>query len=158
MRALTIIAFVVFAAFVAISIRKFGLRKSWPAYAPYWAEAVPIHNVNLWSAVTLVVALLLVAPCINVGAHQPWQWVGFLTPAALIVSALGREKLLGCIATLAFIVGAVALCILAGWWAIALASFVLLAVVAFGTQTAGICWLLWIEFAAVLALDITLII
>lgn len=88
MKALVIIALVILAVFIAVGIRLFGLQKSYSAYAPLWAERFKIHNVNLWSLVTTVVALLLVPPMIELSANTPWQPLCFFLPLYLVVVAM----------------------------------------------------------------------
>lgn len=88
----TIASIVILTGFLAISIRKFGLQPSYSAFAPRWKKAVPIHNVNLWSLITIVVALLFMPGMIQAGAGSPWQFLGFLSPAYLVLVALTPLK------------------------------------------------------------------
>jgi len=88
----TILSIVILTGFVALGIRKFGLQPSYSAYAPKWKKAVPIHNVNLWSLVTIIVAILFMFGMIEAGAGSPWQFLGFLSPAYLVLVALTPLK------------------------------------------------------------------
>lgn len=88
----TVASIVILTGFLAISVRKFGLQPSYSAFAPRWKKAAPIHNVNLWSLVTIVVALLFMPGMIQAGAGSPWQFLGFLSPAYLILVALTPLK------------------------------------------------------------------
>lgn len=90
--ATTIASIIILTGFLALSIRKFGLQPSYSAYAPHWKKAVPIHNVNLWSLITIVVALLFTPGMIQAGAGSPWQFLGFLSPAYLVLVALTPLK------------------------------------------------------------------
>ena len=85
--ATAIASFVIFAGFVALGVRKFGWRKSYSDYASKWSEAYPIHNVNLWSFVTVVVALLLFPSMIERGQGNAWQFLGFFAPIYLCIAA-----------------------------------------------------------------------
>ena len=84
---LTIASLVLFAGFVLLGIWKFGLLPSYSAYADKWAVAVPINHANLWSIVTMIVALLMAIPMIHIGENNPWQFLGFATPVYLGVVA-----------------------------------------------------------------------
>jgi hypothetical protein len=88
MNALTIISLLLFVCFVAISIVKFGLLPSWSAYGLKWAQSHPIPNLNIWSAINIIVALLLIPPMIERGIDNPWQFLGFFAPLYLIVVGL----------------------------------------------------------------------
>lgn len=88
----TILSIVLMLGFVSLGVRKFGLQPSYSAYAPHWKKAVPIHNVNLWSLITIVVALLFMPGMIQAGAGSPWQFLGFLSPAYLVLVALTPLK------------------------------------------------------------------
>ena len=78
----------IFAGFIMLSARKFGLLGSYSAYSSKWAEAVPIHNTNRWSIVTVIVAMLLMPALIEQGEGNPWQCLGFFAPVYLIVVAM----------------------------------------------------------------------
>lgn len=88
----TILALVIFAGFVTLSVVKFGWQKSYSAFAPKWTEAVPIDNhTRLWSIVTFVVALLLAFGMIEQGEGHPWQALGFFAPLYLMVVSYTPE-------------------------------------------------------------------
>ncbi len=76
------------AAFITISIRKFGIQKSYSTYAHLWDDAVPIHNANLWSIVTVVAALLLIPGLLERSEGSPLQFLGFLAPLYLVAAAM----------------------------------------------------------------------
>ena len=83
-----IVSLLIIAGFVALSIRKFGMQRSYSAFAPKWSEAVPIKNMNLWSIVTVVVTFLFVFGSIERGTDSPWQFLGFFMSVFLIIVAL----------------------------------------------------------------------
>lgn len=87
----SILAFIIYAGFVCMSIRLFGMQKSYSSFAPYWGSAFPIHNVNLWSAATVVTALLLIPAYIQVGEGTGFQFLGFLVPLYLCIVAFTPE-------------------------------------------------------------------
>ena len=84
---LTIASLVLFAGFILLGIKKFGLLDSYSAYSSKWNQAVPINNMNLWSIVTILAAGLLCPCIIETGIGNPWQFLGFLTPVYLITVA-----------------------------------------------------------------------
>lgn len=91
----TLISLALFAGFVAIGIRKFGLLRSYSAYSPEWDKAVPMLGIHLWSLVTFFVAFFLMIPMIERGMGNPWQFLGFFAPLYLIIVAafpLTEEK------------------------------------------------------------------
>lgn len=88
----TILALVIFAGFVSISVRKFGWLRSYSAYAAKWTGAVPINgHTHLWSIVTFLAALLLAFGMIEQGEGHPWQALGFFAPAYLMVVSFTPE-------------------------------------------------------------------
>lgn len=84
----TLMSLALFAGFILLGVRKFGLLPSYSAYSSKWAEAVPLHNVNIWSIVTVIVAMLLMPALIEQGEGNPWQCLGFFAPIYLIVVAM----------------------------------------------------------------------
>lgn len=84
----TLMSLAFFAGFILLGVRKFGLLPSYSAYSSKWTEAIPIHNANLWSIVTVIVAMLLAPALIEQGEGNPWQCLGFFAPIYLIVVAM----------------------------------------------------------------------
>ena len=82
-----LLSLAIFGGFILLGVRKFGMLPSYSAYSSKWAETVPIHNANLWSIITTVVALLLAPVLIEQGEGNPWQCLGFFAPLYLIVVA-----------------------------------------------------------------------
>ena len=82
---LTLAATIIFVAFNAISIRKFGMDTCFSSYGKLWGEAVPIKNMNLWSIVLGSVAFMLIPPVLVSADDNPLQFVGFLTPLYLLL-------------------------------------------------------------------------
>ena len=81
---LTFISCLTLFCFIFLGIGKFGLLPSYSAYSSKWNEAVPISNMNLWSIVTLVAAVLLIPVLLEISADSPIQFLGFFTPIYLI--------------------------------------------------------------------------
>lgn len=84
----TILSIVLMLGFVSLGVRKFGLLTSYSAYNVEWDKAVPMHNVHLWSIVTFVIAFLFMPATIELGSHNPWQFLGFFAPLYLFIVAI----------------------------------------------------------------------
>lgn len=152
MKALILISLALMAIFIWLSVRRFGWMKSYIGYSPKWKEAIQIHNVNIWAAVTIIVALLIVAPMIDKAVGHNWQFIGMLLPASLVVMAFCGESAGGAIADMLMWGLAIAYVILSGLWWWLLISFGLFAIVAFATKTIKSSWILWIECFALFAI------
>lgn len=85
---LTIASLIILGGFIVISVRLFGLQKSYSSYAARWKEKYPIKNMNLWSIVTIVVAFLQLIPMITSLEGSMIQFVAFLVPCYLVAVAL----------------------------------------------------------------------
>ena len=83
---LTGLSCALFFGFVALCVAKFGLQSCYSAYGPLWREALP--EFNIWSAVTLATAFLLIPPLLESSDGNPWQYTGFLCPALIMFVAL----------------------------------------------------------------------
>ena len=119
---LTIASFVLFAGFVLLGIWKFGLLPSYSAYADKWAVAVPIDDrTNLWSAVTIIVAMLMVPALVETGYGNPWQFLGFFCPLYLIVVGFTPK------------------------WAHSIKQHIIHSVGAFLCAGAAVCWLILVR-------------
>lgn len=75
-------------SFISAGVIRFGLQNSYSGYSKMWGEAVPINNMNLWSIITIVAAFLLCPVMIELAVGSSWQFLGFLTPLYLIITAL----------------------------------------------------------------------
>ena len=84
----TIASIALLCAFLAISIKFFGLLPSYSAYNLEWDKKVPMHNVHLWSIVTVIIALLFMPALIELGQGNPWQFLGFFAPLYLFIVAI----------------------------------------------------------------------
>lgn len=119
MNVLVIISAILFFGFIAMGIGKFGLQPSYSIYSKYWGETVPLpNNLHLWSIVTIISALLLVPPMIEIGDGNSLQFLGFLTPLYLVCVALtptwwkyDKEHILHVIFTLLCVFAALFWCI-----------------------------------------------
>lgn len=167
----TSIGFVLYAAFVALSVAKFRWQRSYSYYAHLWTERYPINReTHLWSIVTVVVALCLAPAMIQLGKDNPWQFLGFFAPVYLMVVAFTpeylelpdddektkakrkRQRRIHFIGTaLCAVVSLVWLFLVANaWWAVGLAY--LAAIVAAGsTETHNTSYILWGESALIAA-------
>lgn len=128
----TVMSTIFLFGFIVLSTALFGLQSSYSAYASKWKERVPIHNMNLWSIVTIVSALLLVPTMIERGEQTPLQFLGFIVPIYLIVVGLTpdyeKDKFQGKVHTAAACICAM----LAFLWLILIVkSYIFLPVVAF---------------------------
>jgi len=158
----SILSLVLFVGFIGISIRKFTLRRSYSDFAPKWVEAVPMHNMNLWSIVTIAVAILLMPALIERGEGNALQCFGFFAPIYLIVVAFTprfltdkKQKIVHICGTIACAICAIIwlffICHL--WWVGLISLFVMLCV-SYATRTLKSSWVFWAEmalFAAVYA-------
>lgn len=119
---LVIASIVLFAGFVLLGIWKFGLLPSYSAYADKWAIAVPIdEKTNIWSAVTIIVAILMVPALVEAGQDNPWQFLGFFCPLYLIVVGFTPR------------------------WAHSIKQHIIHSVGAFLCAGAALCWLLLVR-------------
>lgn len=82
---LTLASLIIFVIFNMIGIRKFGMKSCFSEYGELWGKAVPIKNMNLWSIVLGVCAALLIPPILQATEGNPWQFLGFLSPAYLFL-------------------------------------------------------------------------
>lgn len=73
----------IFFTFVGLCVGKFGLLSCYSAYGPKWKLNVP-GNLNIWQAVTIWTALLIVPVIVESGTNSPFQFAGFLAPASLL--------------------------------------------------------------------------
>ena len=83
-----IMAMVLLGGFIGLSVWRFGLLKSYSAYARKWKEFIPMRNANVWSIVTVIVAILMMPALIERAAGSPLQFFGFLAPVYLIAVAM----------------------------------------------------------------------
>lgn len=151
----TLLSMLILGVFIILGVRKFGTKFSYSTYAPLWGEEYPIHNVNLWSAMTTVAALLLVPGLIERASNSPIQFFGFLAPLYLVVVAMTPEyrtkKIQGIVHVAASLVCAVAFlayCIFGlHMWYVPAIFVSLFALVALATNTEKTSWVLWLECA-----------
>lgn len=162
----TLLSLVIFAVFIIIGIRKFGLLGSYSAYSSKWTEAVPLHNVNIWSIVTVIVAMLLAPALIEQGEGNPWQCLGFFAPIYLIVVAMTprweTDKKQKCV----HVIGAALCALIALLWLALVRHQLWLPVVTalaawcagYATVTAKKSLVFWAEMAAFSAVYVSLLI
>jgi len=162
MKTFAIISLVVFAGFILLGIKRFGLLRSYSAFASKWDEAVPIKKMNLWSIVTLVVAFLLMIPMIDAGDGNKWQFLGFFAPVYLAVVAFTpkfetdpkQHKIHVFGASACALIASLWLVLVQHLWWVALISLAVMAAAAYFTKTWKTSYIFWLEmtlFAAVYA-------
>ena len=54
-----IASMVILAAFIGLSVWQFGILESYSSYARKWKERFPNADPNIWSAVTVIAAILM---------------------------------------------------------------------------------------------------
>ena len=81
---LTAVSAIMFFGFVGICVLRFGLLSCYSAYGPKWETDIPGH-FNIWSIVTILSALMIAPVSIQTGESSPWQFLGYLAPASLIL-------------------------------------------------------------------------
>ena len=162
----TLISFVLLAGFIALSIVKIGKLSCWSKYGAEWAKIAPIHNVNLWSAVNVVSALLIVPPMVQRGADNPLQFLGFFAPLFLLLvgftpdyqdtkkkNAIHQVGAWGCV-----VMVMLWLILIRHLWFIVLPCFVLALVVMLGTRSEWKDWELFGECAMFASVYVALLI
>ena len=155
---LTIASLIILGGFIVISVRLFGLQKSYSSYAARWKEKYPIKNMNLWSIVTIVVAFLQLIPMITSLEGSMIQFVAFLVPCYLITVACTPdyqedkgEKIVHYIAT-ALCAAGFLICVSFGvqpslWWLPLLWAAGFLFFIGLPSKTAASSLVLWLECA-----------
>ena len=150
---LTALSCALFFGFVVLCVCKYGLLSCYSAYGPAWHKTYPKFNV--WSAVTLVTAALLIPVLLENSEGNPWQFAGFLCPAMLLFVALtpdyGTNPLAGKVHSICAGLGALfsivyILCVYPSlWWLLV----VYVALASLGTLICGkYYWCFWFEMAA----------
>lgn len=151
-----IMALVLLGGFIGLSIWRFGLQKSYSAYARKWKEFIPMHNANVWSIVTVIVSILMTPALIEHASGSPIQFLGFLAPMYLIAVAMTpdyqtnqKQMLIHCLMTICCAVGFIAyVCFGLRLWfvpLICLAAFYFL--IGLPTRSIKTSYILWDECA-----------
>lgn len=156
---LTLASLVLLGAFVGLSIHRFGLQKSYSSYAKLWEEVVPArYDLNVWRAVTIIVALLQVIPMLSMLEGSAIQFAGFLAPVYLVAVACTpnyqedtAEKIVHYIATALCAVGFL-VCVSFGlqpslWWLPLVWAAGFLFFIGLPSKTAASSLVLWLECA-----------
>lgn len=81
-----VLSILLLGGFIGVGIRKFGLLRSYSAYASQWS--VKVLDLPIWSVVTFIAALLIVPVMVEVGNADPFQCLGFFAPVYLIIVSL----------------------------------------------------------------------
>lgn len=150
-----IASLLILAGFSALSIYRFGWRLAYSSYSSKWAEAVPLHNLNIWSLVTFFVAILLMPAMIEVGDGNALQFLGFFAPLYLLVAAFtpkwetdkkqNRIHLIGTILCSAVSVAWI-IFVTHHWWVMPI-GLVASAIPAYFTKTYKKSLVFWLEMA-----------
>lgn len=74
--------------FIFLGIGKFGLLPSYSDYSTAWNKEFPIPNMNLWSILTFIAAVLILPVLLEISDGHLLQFLGFLTPVYLICVSL----------------------------------------------------------------------
>lgn len=77
------ISTIMFFGFVAINLIKFGLLDCYSAYGMLWQKQP--HEINWWSAITILSALLMIPVLLENSDNSIWQFTGFLAPMSLVL-------------------------------------------------------------------------
>lgn len=155
----SLLSFILLAGFIALGIRTFGLQRSYSYYAHLWGEKVKIHNVNLWSAVTVISAILLMISLIAKLEGNPWQFLGFLVPAYLIVVAFtpnyledNKQAVAHVVATILCAVGFLVYAIVGlHTWKPLVFSLLAFAVIGFASRSLKDSYILWLECTLIMS-------
>lgn len=83
---LTSFSAVLFFGFVGLCVYLFGLLSCYSAYGPKFQPEVH-SEPNWWQIITALTALLIIPVIIETGKDNPWQFLGFLAPASLLLVA-----------------------------------------------------------------------
>lgn len=148
-----ILSFIALAGFIAVGIRTFGLQQSYSYYAHLWGERAKIHNVNLWSAITVIAAFLLTPALIGKLEGNALQFLGFLVPIYLCVVAFTpnyltdkKQKIVHIIATSLCAAGFVAYVIFGlHVWKPLVFSLLAFAFIGFASKSLKTSAILWLE-------------
>ena len=162
----TIISLALFAGFVGLGIRKFGLLPSYSAYSSKWNEAVPIHNMNLWSIVTIAAALLLVPAMVERGQGNPWQFLGFFAPLYLVLVGFTPEWEANPTQHKVHVIGAISCAAISAVWLAVIChlawligvSFLVMLCAAFATKSIKTCYVFWLEMTMFATVYVALIV
>ena len=73
----TLVSITIFAVWLTICLKKFGLAPSYSAYNPMWDKAVPINNMHLWSIITFAIAATFMVGMILFFAGYPAILIGY---------------------------------------------------------------------------------
>lgn len=161
MKYVTLAAVIIFFGFVAHSVRTFGMKGSWSAYAAMWADKVPLHNMNLWSIVMVVTALLLIPPMIARMDGSPIQFLGFLVPLYLGIIGLTPRYQTDKKQRIAHLIGAtvclIGFLVLLIWgvkeWKPLVAALGVSLVIGYASRTLD-CYVFWLEMSMAIAATI----
>ena len=137
-----------FAGWLVLCIRKFGWLSSYSAYATKWPKPI-------WSAITIIVAVLLIPAMLEAGDESPLQFLGFFAPVYLGVVALTpdwetdhKQKLIHNYSSVVCVVCVIMWLVYALrlWYYIPIA-IALAALAAYLTKTWKESYTLWLELA-----------
>lgn len=162
----TLISFLILVAFTVIGGRMYGkIPESYSTLGTFFGEYAPGAPVNPWSAVTFLVAFLMLPPMIGAGEGNLFQCFGFFAPLYLIVVSVTprwasdrRELRVHVIGTLLCAVLALAwlFVVQKAWWIFA-ACFVAAVLAGYFTKSLIRCKMLWGEAVLFFSVYVSLI-
>lgn len=85
---LIILSASLFFGFVIFNIIKFGLLNCYSAYGEKWQNK---SNVNIWSIITILSALLIIPVLLEQSENSTLQFTGFLAPVSLVLVGITPE-------------------------------------------------------------------
>lgn len=164
MTTLTIVAMTLFLGYIAATTLLHGAVPESYSYLHYlWPKR---ERISVFSAVTFIVAFLMLPPMVEVGKGNALQVLGFFAPIYLIVVAAAPDYINGEGQRIAHIVGA-SLCAAASFlwlllvthlaWLVAI-FLVIFGVVAYFTKSYREDYLLWAELVLFCSVFVALLI
>ena len=162
---LAIISLSLFALNLALCFHKWGIVESYSRYGLDYERAKVKGQLNQWSMLTILSALTMIPPCIELGEGSALQCLCFLVPLNLLIVGFTpdfeKSRKIETIHTIAGALaglGCIVLAILVYHnWAVLIACISFMAGVGLGNNSLKSCYTLWLELAAYLYVYWTLI-
>lgn len=160
MLVLVFMSALLFTAFNLISIKRFGIQKSYSTFSTRWNETgIMPDGVHLWSVITVIVAGMIMPATIEAGEGNALQFLGFFSPLYLITVGLTPEYEVKPIQRRIHIAGALSCAVLGllwliyvmGMWYLPIIALAVWALVAHWTKRpdAYVYWLELVMFSSV---------
>lgn len=163
---LTIISLALFSINLALCLHKWGIVESYSRYGLNYERAKVKGQLNQWSLLTILSALTMIPPCIELGEGSALQCLCFLVPLNLLIVGFTPDfemsrkietihTIAGALAGLGCIV--LAILVYHNWLAL-VACLAFMLAVGMITRSIKTCYTLWVELAAYLYVYWTLLI